>query len=377
MQEYKRNRESTVLFVGPVPPPTTGQSFAFQQVYINYPGNKKLINLNYTEGSSIRKSFILLKCVLQAFLVAATNKKVKLAYFSCAVTKSGNLRDIIFLSIFSFFGIKIVNHLHGSGFDHLIKSLSTYQRTLAIKAFNKVDTSIVLMEAMRKEFDLFQKTMNIYVVENFYDPTIDTYEVPETVDVKEKENINIIYFSNLMYSKGAPLLLEAFVKLKKKYPQIELNIAGHILDDEGMSKDKMTNLVNRYLNEHDNIYYHGLVRGREKADFLFKGDIFVLPTFYFREAFPISIIEAMRCGNLIITTRHNYLENVVNENKGELITPKSVSAIYNAIEKYILHKKLLKEKQLYNVEFAKKHYALEAFVQNVFNTFDKTLEKSV
>lgn len=366
--------DNTILFIGPVPPPTTGQSFAFQQVYENYKGSKRLVNLNYTEVSTIQKVLTLLKCLIQIFFIATTDKKVKLSYFSCAVTKDGNVRDIVIINILALFNIKIVNHIHGSGFDNLIKSLSGLHQRLAIKAFQKVDTSIVLMEAMRKEFELFKETMNIRVVENFYDPLIDKYA---TNHKENTDEINIIYFSNLMYTKGIAFLLQAFESLTTKYPNLRLHIAGHILGDGEITKEKMKDILNGYLAKYDTIQYHGLVKGEEKAKFLFKGDIFVLPTFYFREAFPISIIEAMRCGNAIITTRHNYLEYIVNEDQGKLIPIKSADAIEDAVVLYLKNADLLLSHQNYNTNFAKSNYTLEKYISKVLAIFESTLEDSV
>ena len=63
--------------------------------------------------------------------------------------------------------------------------------------------------------------------------------------------------------------------------------------------------------EKDGIFYHGPLYGMQKKDFLKALDIFVLPSFYASEAMPISIIEAMRSGCVIIATEHHYLPFLV------------------------------------------------------------------
>ena len=42
------------------------------------------------------------------------------------------------------------------------------------------------------------------------------------------------------------------------------------------------------------ICYLGVVKGNEKSQLLFESTMFILPSYYPAEAFPISIIEAMR-----------------------------------------------------------------------------------
>jgi glycosyltransferase involved in cell wall biosynthesis len=63
----------------------------------------------------------------------------------------------------------------------------------------------------------------------------------------------------------------------------------------------------------DFVTYHGIVDGEQKQDLLKKCDIFALLTRYPNEGQPISILEAMGNGMVIITTDHAGIPDIVED----------------------------------------------------------------
>jgi len=105
----------------------------------------------------------------------------------------------------------------------------------------------------------------------------------------------------------------------------------------------------------ERIFYHGPVSGIKKVDLLKSSSIFILPTYYPTEAFPISIIEAMASGNAIITTKHNYLEKIISKKHGETIQIKDSSQIVKSIKKLFTNQQKLQVIQKNNLTHSKKH----------------------
>ena len=80
--------------------------------------------------------------------------------------------------------------------------------------------------------------------------------------------------------------------------------------------------------------YHGIVDGDRKRALLQNGDIFCLLTNYPNEGQPISILEAMGNGMVIVTTDHSGIPDEVTDGVNGLVVQKNkidVQSIYSSI----------------------------------------------
>ncbi len=106
----------------------------------------------------------------------------------------------------------------------------------------------------------------------------------------------ILFVGGINVRKGVHILLDAFISLEKNYPDIRLVIAGptykydkkYIQDIKNKIKD--LNLRDKILLTEENI--------SNVHDYMKSSDIFVLPSK--QEGFPISILEAMSSGLIVI-----------------------------------------------------------------------------
>ena len=138
---------------------------------------------------------------------------------------------------------------------------------------------------------------------------IDTEKFDKYKYVKnDKDKFIIGYAGRIADNKGIDILLKAFVILTKKYNNIYLQLAGN---DDGYLKE-----VQQFINDNklqNRVKYLGCLKDMEL--FYKKLDIFVLPSVV-REAFGLSICEAMYCGVPVITTdsgaQSEIIENGVN-----------------------------------------------------------------
>lgn len=349
------NHTKKALFVGPYPPPIDGHSFAFQTIYDNFKYEKYLINQNL-KGKKFRTLEFLL--IFWKYISFSFNTKITVLYIAGSRSVFGSLKDIILINAFSRRKVKIILHIHAANFDLFIHELNPILRPFFIKAYKRVDVFITLLDAMKKEYALFKDTSEIHTVENFYDKLLDT---PHT-NTKEDNKINLVYFSNLMYSKGVFVLLDAFKILCEKYDNIKLNIAGAYSSDVFMSEKDVQKKIEKYIDTNKNITYLGSVYDLKKQNLLLNSDISILPSFYSSEAFPISIIEAMKCGCAIITTNHHYLPNVVTEKNGICIEKQSVKQLCEAIEYFIQNKNILRDIQNFNMQYATDRYSPELYI---------------
>ena len=135
-----------------------------------------------------------------------------------------------------------------------------------------------------------------------------------------KEKI-ILYSGRVIREKKVDLLLDAFCKLKNKYNNIKLYIAG-----DGECLDE---LKKKYVD--DSIFFAGKLNYSDLLELYCKTDIFVHPSDY-PEGLPTVLLEAglMKCA-LLATDRGGTKEVIGNNEFGVIIEP-TVESIYTNIE---------------------------------------------
>lgn len=348
-----------ILLVGPILPPVHGQSLAFTRIAESVEESGKIVvNTNLEDKSKLGKIFGTIKTLL-SLSIKALFIKYDVVYFTCTRSMLGSIKDIVLIYLVSLKGVKIVNHLHGSDFyEFLHNSPKWYQRIL-FKSYEKVDISVVLLDSMKLQFRDFEN-MRVEVVPNFYDKELDGKLVE-----KDESKINIVYLSNIMSSKGIFELIDAFEKLSQKYDDISLSIAGGFIGDEYISTAGVEKKFYDKIGKNKKIIYLGKTYGEDKVKLLQSSDIFVLPSYYKSEAFPISIIEAMACENAIVTANYKYLPEVVSEQNGVIVEPKSVDSLVEGIWSLVNDKEKLREIQKNNRVEAKEKYSLDIYINSL------------
>lgn len=133
-------------------------------------------------------------------------------------------------------------------------------------------------------------------------------------------NFLICFFlSNLLISKGINVLLDALKILKERgytfvcqYVGGETSEMGAVQFSEEVDK--------RGLN--DRVAYVGRKVGEEKKAFFRQADVFVFPTYYYNECFPLVILEAMEYKLPVISTNEGGIPDIVKDGENGLICEK-------------------------------------------------------
>ena len=127
--------------------------------------------------------------------------------------------------------------------------------------------------------------------------------------------------------------------------------------------DKMDNI--------ENLEYIGVVQKEAKTELLSWGNVFCLPTYYSMEGQPISIIEAMGFGNVILTTKHAGIPDICSEKNGVFVTKRDTLSVLNQLEYLSNNLTWVKETGVYNMNQAQELYTEEAFVQGILRIFEE------
>lgn len=352
-----------ILFIGPLPPPITGQSVAFSYLK-EFKNRNENFSIFDTQKYRIQAlNYLSTITVLPLVITFSIHHTV---YFIGSRSKLGFLRQLPFLALAIFKKIRLINHLHGADFKSFYKN-SGILKPMIRWVYSNVDTSIILLEQMRDQFEDFPK-LKLKVVPNVVGKEF------ENLNLKFPKKEAILYLSNIMASKGIVEFLKASKLLLETRKNIEINIAGGFIGDHLKSKKEVQSIFYRFYEPlkaryPKQINFHGTVHGENKLALLISSSLFVLPTYYPTEAFPISILEAMATGNTIITTSHNYLENVITSENGVLIPIKNENEIVVNVNRLFKNKKILAKTQKNNLNQAKLYH-----IENYLNSIKRIIE---
>lgn len=360
-----------VLAVGPISPPITGQSVAFE----NYVKNSELDidTFNISTEHTFLMKFLKRFLHLFIYLYKVITTRYDALYITTSRSNKGFIFDVFYIFLFKTFTKgKIINHLHGSDFYDFRKNSKL--KFLIDYTYKKINVSIVLTERMQEQYINYPH-MNIHVVSNFSSAMLDeNIALQKSEKLLDRETISIIYLSNIMYSKGIIHFLDAFNELNdSEKRKIKISIAGDFIADQYCNVSEIKNLFHEKINNNKNIHYLGVLNNTKKVISLTNSEIFILPTFYKTEAQPISIIEAMSHACLIIATDHNYNLELINSDCAVILSKNNLKTQIKESLKSILE---MKDKNEYkNKSLLAYNLAISNFSQKKYTmSIDKIIK---
>lgn len=249
----------------------------------------------------------------------AFTKKYDLIYITLSPHGKAFIKDALLAIILKLKSSKICFHLHGKGIkERKAKSISL--KTLYAFVFKNTYV-IHLSKTLYKDIDDLCAKEHVYFVPNGIE--IDQTEANNL----KKEHNRIIYLSNMQESKGSLILLKAAKILKDQGIDFKLDFIGKWHNNKGFKKKWLEYYKKNGLD--DIVVYHGPKYNNEKNEALAKAKVFVLPTSFYNECFPISILEAMYHECAVISTREGAIPDIINHGKSGLIltnnTPEELS----------------------------------------------------
>ena len=140
-------------------------------------------------------------------------------------------------------------------------------------------------------------------------------ELRGRLDIPQDRRV-AIYTGRLVTTKGLPSLLRAWREVAARCPDALLVLVG----SGGLGLQNCEALLRRQVREwglEDRVLFTGSVENVH--EYLQASDLFVFPTE--REAFGISVIEAMACGLPVITTGVDGIRDVVRPGLDALVVP--------------------------------------------------------
>ncbi|MDR0828907.1 MAG: glycosyltransferase family 4 protein [Prevotellaceae bacterium] len=253
--------------------------------------------------------------------VKKTSRATKIDILHLTTTGSlGTFRDFLLARICKNRGIKTIMICHYGNIPNVLKNkkILSFFLLKTMKLFDHI------WVGDKKTFDALNSTQ---MLEN------KVFVVPNGMVVEPLENIhaknytNVAFIGNLIESKG-------IFELIKAINQISYNIHLQIV---GGGNEKIIKQIKLLAGENldKKIFFHGKKNNAEAVEFMKNIDILALPTYFPNEAFPLSILEAMSLGKLVISTRRAAIEDMLTAEDGSqcgiFVDEKSVEQLKNAI----------------------------------------------
>jgi len=333
----KKKSNINILFLLHLPLPVHGSSMVGKSIkesqLINNTFNCRFVNLMLSrkiEDTGKRSFYKIFRFVIVwlKILIELFKKKPSICYFALTTTGSAFYKDLILIAHLKLFGIKRVYHLHNKGVS---KHHSNKIKSILYKFVFDGSDVILLSELLYPDVQKYVLKSHAFfcpngIEDNFSEIVLTTQKVP---------NINkILFLSNLIESKGIYVLIDACSILVNRGIDINCDIIG----GEGDISISRLNEVIKMKGLSSRIKYLGKKYNEEKNHAFTEASIFVLPTFYSNECFPLVLLEAMQFSLPIVSTFEGGIPDIVeNGITGFLVPQHDPITLADKIEMLIIN----------------------------------------
>ncbi|MBU2947825.1 glycosyltransferase family 4 protein [Zobellia uliginosa] len=324
-----------ILFILHYPPPVHGAAMVGQYIresdIINETFDAKYVNLSLSIsveeiGKNGFQKWSRYFKILWTSLRAIYNFKPNLVYLTLTSSGLGFYKDATIAVLAKLMGKKVVYHFHNKGVSKKNSPIKHFVNKIVFKNA-KV---ILLSDYLYYDIEKYVTPNNVSYCPNGI-PQIKNLEKRE---VRNNNKVELLFLSNLIESKGVFVLLDACKILVDKSIRFNCTFVG----GEGDINAVEFNEKRSVLNLQNHVQYVGKKYGKEKEEIYFNSDIFVLPTYYDNECFPLVLLEAMQFSLPVVTTTEGGIREIVDDSStGCIVSPLNAEELAIKLEELIVN----------------------------------------
>ena len=335
---------SKILFLMQLPPPVHGASmvnkFVSESSVINQSFDAEYVDISPETRASNLGRFSFYKVFRSIFLIffvffRALKFRPDLVYVALSPHGMAFYKDAALVLVLKFLRLKMVFHLHGKGIASEARGrIKKFIYRLVFRRVNVIHLSSSLFEDVEGVFDANCRLFDL------------ANGVPDSARQKpaKQDALNVIYLSNFIPSKGAHVLLDAIEMLTlDQRKQVRVRLVGANRDERYSERlhEKASGLG-------ECVDIIGPLYGTDKDELLSNSDVFVLPTSYKNECFPLSILEAMSHSLAVVSTMEGAIPDIVEDGRcGKIFDAKDAGALARILGEYIDNPTRLEEHKKY------------------------------
>ncbi len=273
------------------------------------------------------------------------------------------LRDRIFISIAQKRGLKTITFFRGWSTE-LAKKLKSLR--FLITPFLKSNALITLSNESKQALTDLGFTGNIYV-----ETTTVSGDVVNVQSNKKifPESFTILFLSRFEKAKGLYEAVATFELLKKRYPNIMMQMAG-----DGSETIALKEFVAQ--SKISGIEFLGYISGSEKQQAFNNASVYFFPS-YHNEGMPNSLLEAMCYGLPVVTRPTGGVVDFFEDGLMGFITESKKPEVFaDLIEQLIKSKEKMLEMSNYNREYALKRFPAPIVVKRLETIFENVIDNN-
>ncbi len=262
------------------------------------------------------------------------------------------IRDIIYLLAVRWCFSNTVFHYHAGGLPEYLESAGLLGR-IAKRIYSDADLSVEICKTDCSPGDMFEAKETVYIPNG-----LDVELVPSIR--QEQRRLRVLFLGALNEGKGVIDVIRCAKLVKEQGFDIEFYLVGSWASEE--FRHEAESLV---LSEglESVVSFPGSKKGSEKWQAYADADVFMFPSHYQSENFPLVLIEAMAFSLPVISTNWRGIPQLVGESESAILCNINAPDQYaNALEE--LWKNPAKRQQMGGAarKHYEEHYTREQFV---------------
>jgi glycosyltransferase involved in cell wall biosynthesis len=358
-----------ILFLLHLPPPHHGASTVGMQLKNSDLINKRFDSTFYNISTSSSINFSLFKSFLiylkKSFLIFKLLFKINpdLIYYTMTANGLAFIKDFFIVFMISKKYGKIVLHFHNKG----IKNNNNFIFKLVYKYIFKKCHIVLLSERLTYDFAEY----DLHKTLNFCSNGISYQNKVLNDENYLSKKYDFLFLSNLIKEKGVVDYVMACAKIKQSFNRnFKAAIVGKPAD---INLSDLNFLIKKY-NLEKNIDVLGPLYNEEKVNVFKDSKVFVFPTYYHFECFPLVLIEAMFFKMPLISTNEGAIEDLlINGYNGLIVKKNDHYDLFSAMSLLLNDS----DKSMLMAQNSYKHYKNNFTEEHFYNNFVRIIEKII
>lgn len=199
------------------------------------------------------------------------------------------------------------------------------------KYLKSLSAVVVENNILKRCYEQFYSLTNLFVVENFR--VVGNIEIPDHKIYENDKPLNCVFFSRVHETKGILDLIKAVKKVNSSNSLIKLDIYGAMQLE---NQDEFYSLLD------SNINYKGVVNSNESYKILSSYDLYCLPTKYYGEGTPGSLVESLVCGTPVLVSSYSQVDELIRDKEnGFIFEINNLDSLIEALRDISLNKSVL------------------------------------